>query len=205
MIPAIRVFVQNILLIVVLAAFLQLILPAGSMRRYAQLALSLVMVLTLLSPLLALTQASWDMNELLGQAKAEVAWAELQVGSELLKEQNNASLMLAYRKVLGEQLRDLVNSLEEIELVDYEIEIEENKQVNDFGRILGIKIICKEVSGAVSPVYQVAKVSIGTNSYSEPVASRPLSELAQAKVQDTILAVAKYFSLATEQVQVKIE
>lgn len=203
MLLAVREFVRNVLVIVVLAAFLQLILPQGGMRRYAQLALALVMVLTLIGPLLALTRASWDIDELLGQAQTQTAWTELKAKSELLQRQNDASLLKTYRDLLVTQIQDILARIGEVELVACQIELVEDQQVEDFGRILSIQIQCQEGSQAVKPVYQVSPVQIGegaTASQEQP----QLSDWAEAKQQAIQQALAKYFLLAEDQVLVTI-
>lgn len=203
MLLALREFVRNVLVIVVLAAFLQLILPPGSMRRYAHLALALVMVLTLLGPLLALTQASWDINELLGQAQTQAVWSELKANSELLQRQNDASLLRTYRDLLGSQIQEILVRIGEVELVTFQIELVEDQQADDFGRILSIRLQCKEGAENVKPVYQVSPVQIGEGTTKSQEQSQ-LSDWAKAKQRAIQQALAKYFLLAEEQVLVTI-
>lgn len=203
MLLALREFVRNVLVIVVLAAFLQLILPPGSMRRYAHLALALVMVLTLLGPLLALTRASWDINELLGQAQTQVAWSELKANSELLQRQNDASLLRTYRDLLGTQIQDILVRIGEVELVACQIELVEDQQADDFGRILSIRLQCREGTETVKPVYQVSPVQIGEGSTGSQQQTQ-LSDWAKAKQRVIQQALAKHFLLAEEQVLVTI-
>lgn len=203
MLLALREFVRNVLVIVVMAAFLQLILPPGSMRRYAHLALALVLVLTLLGPLLALTRTSWDLNELLGQAQTQSAWAELKASSELLQQQNDVSLLKTYRSLLGTQLQDVIARMSEVELVTYQIELVEDQQAEDFGRVISIQVHCKQISGMVKPVHQVSTVQIGSGELEKqnPV---HLSDWAKEKQRSIQQAIAKHFQLAEKHVQVTI-
>ncbi len=204
MLVALREFVRNVLVIIVLATFLQLILPQGSMRRYAHLALALVMVLTLLGPLLALTRSSWDVSELLGQAQAQTAWTELQASSELLKQQNDASLLQTYRSMLLAQINDILTKVGEVELVDCKIVFVEDQQADDFGCILSIQMVCRETSSAVKPISQVETIQIG-GAEGTGKQETPPTETVTMKGREVQQAIARYFLLEEDQVLVIIK
>lgn len=203
MLLPLREFVRNLLVIVVLATFLQLILPPGSMRRYANLALGLVVVLTLLGPILALTRTSWDMNQLLGQAQAQTAWTELQYKSELLQGQNDASLLQTYRGLLGTQISEIIERLGEVVLIDYQIELVEDQSAADFGRIVNIKVECREAASTIQAVYQVEPVKIGKDA-AQQQSSLLQNEWALVTEREIQQAIAKQFMLTDEQISVTI-
>ncbi|NLW16120.1 MAG: stage III sporulation protein AF [Firmicutes bacterium] len=203
MLVTLREFVRNVLVIIVLASFLQLILPRGSMRRYAHLALALVMVLTLLSPLLALTRASWNIEELLGQAQAQTAWSELQASSQALQRQNDLALLQAYRQMLRAQVEDLLAQVGEVELIDCQIELVEEQRAEDFGRILSMHVVCRPGSAAVEGIKLIEPVQIGTG-VAEQKEDAPPSEWAVEKGQEVRRAIARYFLLSEDQVLVTI-
>ncbi|HBK86635.1 MAG TPA: stage III sporulation protein AF [Firmicutes bacterium] len=205
MLLALREFVRNVLIIVVLASFLQIILPSGSMRRYAKLALALVMVLTILGPLLKLTKTSWDLNDVLGQAEAQTAWSELKASSELLKRQNDLSLLRTYRNLLGSQLQDLVKRNEEVELVAYQIELVENQQAEDYGSITSINVKCRESQGETRSVDKVEPVQIVKPNQEQEQKQAVMTEWAKEMQGSIKQAIAKYFQLAEEQVSVTFE
>jgi len=58
-------WLKEIILIVLLAAFVDLLLPNNAFQRYVKTVLGLFILLTLLSPLLALFRESWDSQKLL--------------------------------------------------------------------------------------------------------------------------------------------
>ncbi|NLY54777.1 MAG: stage III sporulation protein AF [Firmicutes bacterium] len=202
MLIAVRQFVQSILVIIVLAAFLQIILPSGRMRRYAQLALALVMILTLLQPIVALTQSSWDLNELLGQAQIATSWAELRAGSELLQRQNDAALVQVYRSILYQQVQDITRREGELELEACEVELVEDREADDYGRIIRLHLVCRRTPNAVKPVASIQSVDVG---HKTPGAQPAETAWAEAKQASIRLAIARHFSLATEQVLVTIK
>lgn len=195
---ALRDFVRNVLVIVVMATFLQLILPQGSMRRYAHLAVALVLVLTMLQPLLALTRASWDVGELLGQAQAQTAWAQLQAGSELFRQQNEANLLATYRRMLETEISDIVALVGDVELIDCNIAFVEDREAADFGRILRIEVVCRE--SLVAPVEEV-QIELEPSRSLDETQIEAMTRTGR-RVQQ---AIAKYFLLTEDQVSVIVK
>lgn len=196
----VRNFVQNILIVSVMAAFVQLMLPRGNIRRYAELSLGLVMVLTLLSPLVALTRFPWDLGELLTQAQAETVWAEVEAGSRLLKDHNVSEQLALYRKLLEEQLEEIV-AASELELVQGQIHLVEDSEAKDFGRITGMELVCSLPQGEVLPVTAI-DLSSPPLVPNEAAGSRPGLKEKEAAVA---AAIAKYFSLGLTEIKIIIE
>lgn len=68
-------WLKEIILIVLLAAFVDLLLPNNAFQRYVKTVLGLFILLTLLSPLLALFREKWDSQKLLASVE--------QIGTEM--------------------------------------------------------------------------------------------------------------------------
>lgn len=60
-------WLQEIIIIILIATFIELILPSQSMQRYIKVVVSLFILLTLLSPIIALLQKGVEPGSLLGQ------------------------------------------------------------------------------------------------------------------------------------------
>lgn len=62
-------WLKTVVALILLAAFIELMLPTNKMQRYVRTAMSLFILLTLLSPVLQLTRKSWDPAKLLAEAQ----------------------------------------------------------------------------------------------------------------------------------------
>lgn len=62
-------WLKQVILIILLAAFVDLLLPSQAMQRYVRTVISLFLLLTLLTPVFELFQRSWDADELMAQAE----------------------------------------------------------------------------------------------------------------------------------------
>lgn len=62
-------WLKSVIMVIMLATFVDLLLPSNTMQRYVKTVMSLFILLTLLSPVLQLFQKDWDIDQLIGQAE----------------------------------------------------------------------------------------------------------------------------------------
>ncbi len=201
LVEAVKQFVQNVLVIMLLASFLQIILPEGGMRRYAQLAVGLIMVLTLLAPLLQLSRTPFNLGELLGQATVRTSWEELQMKSRVWQEQNDQVLLDNYRQALTDQIEQLVEADDQVEMVSCRFQLVEDRQAEDFGRILQMTVDVAWRSDSVRPVANVRPVQVGDDVQE----SSPPTPAAVEKAAALRGVLVGHFVLTADRVAVNIK
>ncbi|RTE09715.1 stage III sporulation protein AF [Paenibacillus whitsoniae] len=64
-------WLKTVIMVIMLATFVDLLLPSNTMQRYVKTVLSLFILLTLLSPVLQLFQKDWNLDRLIGQAESQ--------------------------------------------------------------------------------------------------------------------------------------
>ncbi|NQX58892.1 stage III sporulation protein AF [Paenibacillus qinlingensis] len=64
-------WLKTVIMVIMLATFVDLLLPSNTMQRYVKTVLSLFILLTLLTPVLQLFQKDWDLDQLLSRAEKE--------------------------------------------------------------------------------------------------------------------------------------
>ncbi|MGO4271935.1 stage III sporulation protein AF [Paenibacillus sp. TAF58] len=62
-------WLKSVIMVIMLATFVDLLLPSNTMQRYVKTVMSLFILLTLLTPVLQLFQKNWDIDQLIGQAE----------------------------------------------------------------------------------------------------------------------------------------
>ena len=194
-----RKFVTNVVVIALLASFVQMVLPRGSVRRYANLVLGLVMVLALLEPCLMVFNLAGDTELLLRQAETAVAWSEAKLGSESFLQGNEEALLAVYEERLKEEIRALLVSRGTL-LQSCSLDLERDGRAGDFGRILQIRVGCLPQGNAESLLVQ--PVMIGPESVKDKAAE---GEIARKRRQEIEGILAQYFALDTEQIIVTLE
>lgn len=64
-------WLRTVIMVIMLATFVDLLLPSNTMQRYVKTVMSLFILLTLLTPVLQLFQKDWDVDQLLTQAEQQ--------------------------------------------------------------------------------------------------------------------------------------
>lgn len=64
-------WLKTVIMVIMLATFVDLLLPSNTMQRYVKTVMSLFILLTLLTPVLQLFQKDWDVDQLLTQAEKQ--------------------------------------------------------------------------------------------------------------------------------------
>lgn len=62
-------WLKTVIMVILLATFIDLLLPSHTMQRYVKTVMSLIILLTLLSPVLELFQKNWNVNSMLDAAE----------------------------------------------------------------------------------------------------------------------------------------
>jgi len=141
---------KNIVALIIVVSFLELLLPRGDFRPFLNMVVGLVLILTLLTPLWTLLQ----LPERLEPAIEErVALGENEVTRRLLRlEQLNDGLTLArYREMLTERIKGALQE-EGIRLLELALEMEEEPGHPSYGRLKAVRAVVapKEEAAAES-------------------------------------------------------
>ncbi|NEW06217.1 stage III sporulation protein AF [Paenibacillus sp. SYP-B3998] len=62
-------WLKSVIMVIMLATFVDLLLPSSTMQRYVKTVMSLFVLLTLLSPVMQLFKKDWNVDELIGSAE----------------------------------------------------------------------------------------------------------------------------------------
>jgi len=135
-------WLKQIVLIVMLAAFADLLLPNNAMQRYVKTVMALIILLTLLDPLFSLVRHDWNVSGLLASAEK---WAtEGPAGSkadgnrlpsimrdgEKLRQTNLAQAERLSEQRLAEEIRENVERVFGVKLEDVKVRLALDREDN---------------------------------------------------------------------------
>ena len=185
--------VRNLAVILLLASFLELLLPNKSMRGYVQLVMGLFVISALLNPLMSLLHLPMEMDI---PAWSSVVAEDLPVlatdnsGEKLGKD----AVQEQYRQILTHQIKALALGVSGVKQVEIELKFQENNgRFTDQPRISQVIIKLSEIVGAIRPIEPI------TMGQSTGPAVKELSPKAK-EVQER---VATLMGLTKEQVLVQ--
>ncbi len=148
----IRSIVRNIAIVILLASFLELLLPNNSMRRFVQLVMGLFVLMAVLSPAVKLLDRplsfeipAWSESEAgSGQELAQV----LQQGQNL-KEKSQQAALDGFKQVLEQQAKALALTVKGVEEVSLQAGVKTN------GAVESLQVYVGTPNPAVQPVQPV--------------------------------------------------
>lgn len=168
-----KILIRNLAFILLLATFLEMLLPSKSMKGFVQLIMGLFVIAAVLSPLA-------DFLKL--DISSEIpAWASVSAGDLPVlapegqsEEAGKTAVREQYKNILISQVKTLVSACEDFEDLEVRVELEENGSgMSDYPDILMIEIIFEQTG-----IKLVKPVIIGEEAEAEPV----VEETAKARV-----------------------
>ncbi|WP_066637590.1 stage III sporulation protein AF [Desulfolucanica intricata] len=206
----IKTLVQNLIIIVVLTVFLEMLLPSGIMRRYVKVVMGLVVVVSVLQTASGLIHKDLNLSvPAIAKLHDNTEIRDITAAGEKLAKQNQSEALNGYQNGIERQVLAIAGLNDELEVVDVEVDIQDNPENKNYGRIQEINLVVtkrteKEMNNQDSTIPQVEPVSIQVGDKSEEVKSakeKPLPGQVE-KIRET---VASFYNLTADQVQVEYQ
>ncbi len=208
MIETLGGLVSNIAIIVILAVFVEMLLPNNSTAKYLRLIMGLFIIVTLLAPLMnflerdsAYEVATWNFS-----ADNRQLASILKTGEEIIL-QNNEKAAEEYKKRIEGQIIALVRLLPEIESVKSEVTLYSNDDIR-FGGIQNVvlwvtsseenfKLENEGIVTEIDPI-EIDLSSIDESELGKKEESKDLNKI-EMQIKETL---GSFFGLEEEQIQV---
>ncbi|MCL6610970.1 MAG: stage III sporulation protein AF [Peptococcaceae bacterium] len=195
-----RLLVQNLIIIIILAVILEMLLPNGEMRRYAEMVMGLMIIVAVVQALNGLSGGS------LFREIEEYAWRSAPDGAKKvdileqgrrLDAENRKQAVEQYKKGVERQISALLGAGGKARLVEAEVKIQDDPLKNDFGMIREIRLVLGREAGVKS----VEPVSVNMNGDRPPEGGGPLPEDSGA-ASEAAGIVANFYNLPRERIKV---
>lgn len=157
-------WIKQIILVVIFTTVVDFLLPGDKYLRYARVLLGLVVMISIINPLLGLFHkenffSGYNINfntQLISQA-------EITKKADNIKKINNELIIKQYKDNLISLIKNHINEKNIFEVKNINLEIVEQNERSDFGRIVNISVSLKPVSEITSNVQDknnIQKVSV---------------------------------------------
>jgi len=168
----VRSLVQNIIVIVILAVFLEMLLPAGEMRRYIRLVMGMLVIMAVLQAAAGLVGNDFnlEMPDVFAAAEPPARRLDdiLEEGANLFESQQQDALE-QYKKGLAKQVAGLARLNGEARVAGVNVLVEENPRAPDYGRIKEIHLTLaaldtgKSSNGQDSGIVEPVRIEVKGN------------------------------------------
>lgn len=164
LIPWIKQWVGNVIVLVFLAMLLELLLPRGSMQRFVRVVMGLLVMLAVLQPVFGLLSHGLGLEGL----GAAVSGPSLNIDSiladaERLRQENSDLTLAAYRRQLEQTMEQRLGQLPGVSSARCRVEVAEAANGQELGAIkaVAVELVPGKNSGAGGAIDPVAPVTVG--------------------------------------------
>lgn len=159
-------WVQNLVVIMILAAIVEFILPRSSMERYVRFIIGLVIILVILTPLTRLLSVDFIFNENI--LAADKAFEEKLLAARLDNKDiyNEKTIIETFRKKLIMEIDKDLKSIDGVRETIIRIEMEEELSKDNFGQIYSIDLTVLHRDNSIENIKTV-RIEIGNNNLQE--------------------------------------
>lgn len=157
MIGILREIVHNLVVIILLTTFLDMLLPNNNMQRFIKVVMGLFIMITILNPIIVFLNRGMEINSwslsLPYEEKVDTVFAQ---GEEFARLQDN-QIKDEYKKGLEQQIQVIVSLIPEVKDVSCQLEMVKSSRIGSIGEIkkVNLNILLEEQDLLVKPVESV--------------------------------------------------
>lgn len=127
--------IRNIIVIIILASFLEMLLPSSAMKRYVKLVMGLFIMVTILGPILSLVDKNYSFELGSYQINSDEQINDILKKAQNISEANKQKAKEDYQLVLSKQIQGIAQLNDGFKIIDAQIKLKED---NKLSGIVGI-------------------------------------------------------------------
>ena len=156
-----KILIRNLAFILLLATFLEMLLPNKSMRGFVQLVMGLFVIAAILSPLTEFLKLDFS-NEVPAWIVASSADMPVLAGESSMEDMGKSAVREQYKRILINQVEIFVSAVDGVENTDVTVELEKDAGgFADYPQILKVEVFFNQSKSGVKPIEPII---IGENS-----------------------------------------
>ncbi len=144
LLEAVRILVQNLIIIAVLAVFLEMLLPVSQLRSYVKMVMGLLIIVAVLQALGNIAGRDWlaDLPELGGATGTQEGKInDIMADGKKINQRNEAKAVEEYRKGIARQISALAGLNGKVSLISADVLVQEDSSAKDFGQVKEIRLV----------------------------------------------------------------
>ena len=205
-----RLLVQNLIIIVVLAVFLEMLLPIGDMKKYVRMVMGLMVIVAVLQALNGFSGGGLfkEIEEYAFRSPPEeIKKMNILEQGRGIEGENRKKALEQYRKGIERQVSSLAAVDGKIKATAVNVKLQEDPSKKDFGKIIEVNLLIGkgegQTEGGVKPVEPVTvKVGQEKTGFSEGDITPPEYSEAARRAADK---VANFYNLSPDNISIKFK
>lgn len=191
----------------IFVTFIEIMVPEGSMRKYINLVVGLLVMIVIINPFLNLLASDFDMGSKILEMSRAIDLKDTKLQAENLETGQRENIVRVYKNRLEEQIARQVMETNLTASVRAEVFIDEDYESEGFGNIESIRVIVlnAEQNEKKSGKVEVDKVEIKINTKSHENAVSIVSQHKGTIEQDISDYLAGIYGISPDSIDVIIQ
>jgi stage III sporulation protein AF len=134
MLTHLKIWIENLVVIVLLTSFVELLLPRSQLEKYTRVVLGLFVVIAILNPVLNLFQSNYNfqhITELLTVEEERTEMPEIRQQGEELKQSNQREVRKNYKKQIAKQIMAILSFDDEVTPARVDVNLRSDNQIKN--------------------------------------------------------------------------
>ncbi|WP_031514881.1 stage III sporulation protein AF [Desulfofalx alkaliphila] len=194
-----RQLVQGLVIIVMLAVFLEMLLPSGGMQSYVKMVMGLLVVIAVLQLLFKFTSVDFNLHVPEIVPVPAMSLEQVQADAERLSEAYHNQALEDYRQGIAKQVLALARLNRQVTVLDAAVEVntEEGEKYGHL-QLIRLRVTDKEADPGETKIEPV-EITVGTQQ--EEISSKLSPEVEQA-MESLASTVSNFYNLPQDKVQI---
>jgi stage III sporulation protein AF len=198
----INIWIRNIIFIIIVSSFVEMIMPDGTYKKYCKLIFGLIIIVIIIKPIVLLSGNDILMDKTNFETSNIITKNNIIDNNKYISDKQKVLVIDTYRKKLETQIAEKVSSLEENYVTEVSIDMDKNTDSSGFGSIRKIYVTLKGKKESLN-IEQIERVSLSNEKdvYSD-VNDNQISDYTIKKIQDSINLI---FGIPKENIVIKLD
>lgn len=198
-----RLMVKSILVIIMLASFLEILLPRSDMKRYINLIIGLFVIIAILNPFLTLIHKEIDLDVFDNvTSQASDTNSLINKGKELANSERKKAAS-QYKEKLSKQILGIAGLYQGVKTTGIDIEIVEDPAAKNFGEIRKVVIHTGSKNGESIPKDSREGVEVNVNEVNIELQQTQKGKTGNSdETQSLSKIIADFYGLTPDQVKI---
>lgn len=192
--------VQSLVIIVMLAVFLELLLPSSGMRSYVQMVMGLLVVIAVLQVIFKFINTDFKLQVPEVSTTPIASMEHIQTNAQKITEHYKDRAVEDYKTGIAKQVLALARLNQELTIVDARVELH-TEPGEQYGRLASIGLVVTDQPPGAAGSIATVEIAVGAEQQGELTSEQLTTEKKQAVEKITDM-VAGFYNLSKEQVQV---
>lgn len=200
-----RTWTLNIVMVVIFISFVELLLPSSSMKKYIKMVVGLLVILVILNPIIELLYGDINVQDEIFKSTVMIEREALSKDAAGFQKSRNQQMIAMYKEKISEHLRDKIGYEYDVRLENARIEIEEDTENKDFGKIKEIHLVLREenkMSEQQIAIENIDQVSITVNGGPSKTPSNKSEDL--YIISDIKNSISRFYDIEEDNINISM-